>query len=80
MKPQNAFSGLRSVRWLLLLAAAFAANVTPAGAHNAIVNTALAVGLNELRGFSVTAVPEPATFALVGIGGLSLILLHRHRK
>jgi hypothetical protein len=33
-----------------------------------------------LNGYTVTAVPEPSTLALAGLGGLSLILFRRQRK
>lgn len=62
-----------------MLAVAVAGSVTSASAHDAIVNSVLVSGLSGLKGFSVV-VPEPATFALIGIGGLSLLLFRRLRK
>ena len=79
MNPKHTLPGFKS-GLLLLLAAAFAGNVTTASAHGTIVHASLVSALHGLKGLSVTVVPEPATLALVGFAGLSLVLFRRRLK
>jgi PEP-CTERM motif len=43
-------------------------------------NTTLQYNATVLDSYTITAVPEPATLAMAGLGGLSLALLRRPRK